>query len=56
MTADGTTSEESQAADAKVRATLVGATSVRPVGEIYDYSLTSRIARDLSRGGWKTLP
>lgn len=52
MTADGTSPEDAQLADATMRAALVGATSVRPVGEIYDYSMTTRIVREL-RQTWQ---
>jgi ABC-type nitrate/sulfonate/bicarbonate transport system substrate-binding protein len=52
MTADGTTPAESQATDSKVRAALIGATAVRPIAEVYDYALASRIGRELRQSGW----
>jgi NitT/TauT family transport system substrate-binding protein len=53
MTPDGTLPEEAQAADARVRAALVGAGTVRPIAEIYDYGVVRRVGDELRRSGWQ---
>jgi NitT/TauT family transport system substrate-binding protein len=53
MTPDGTLPAEAQLAEAKVRAGLVGAQTLRPIGEIYDYSIASRVGDELRRSGWR---
>jgi NitT/TauT family transport system substrate-binding protein len=53
MTPDGTLAEEVQVADTRLRAGLVGLTTVRPIGEIYDYSLVRRANEELKASGWQ---
>jgi NitT/TauT family transport system substrate-binding protein len=53
MTEDGTLASDVQAADAKVRAEIIGAESQRPIGEMYDYSFVKRAHEDLRRSNWQ---
>ncbi len=53
MTEDGTLAPDVQAADAKVRAEIIGAESQRPTSEMYDYSFVTRAHEELSRAGWQ---
>jgi ABC-type nitrate/sulfonate/bicarbonate transport system substrate-binding protein len=53
MTQDGTLSEEVQSSDSVVRAGLIGAETVRPRKEMYDYSLARDIYAELHQSGWQ---
>jgi NitT/TauT family transport system substrate-binding protein len=53
MTPDGVLSEEAQLADTRVRAALVGAASVRPIEEVYDYRFARAINAELTASGWQ---
>jgi NitT/TauT family transport system substrate-binding protein len=56
MTDDGTLSADVQRADATVRAAIVGAEKVRPIEEIYDYSIVRKIGGEIASSGWKPVP
>ncbi len=56
MTADGALSEEAQTADAAVRAALIGAETVRPISQIFDYGPVRQVAAELRRSGWTPAP
>jgi NitT/TauT family transport system substrate-binding protein len=56
LTPDGTLPDDVQVADAAVRAGLIGAPTVRPPAEIYDYGVTRAIYADLKRTGWQPTP
>ncbi len=56
MTADGTLDEDTQSADAKIRAAIVGAETIRPAAEIYDYSVVRTVNEELRRSGWQPSP
>jgi NitT/TauT family transport system substrate-binding protein len=53
MTADGTMPSEVQQRDAVVRAELNGVAQVRPVDQMYDYSLAKEIYQELRTSGWQ---
>ncbi len=53
LTEDGSIPEETQVVDAAVRAAAVGAPTVRPVKELYDYSIARAVFEDLKRSGWQ---
>ena len=56
MTNDGTLSEDVQTSDSFVRAGLIGAESVRPAAEMYDYSIARDIYAELHQSGWQPTP
>jgi len=53
MTDDGTLSTEVAATDTRVRAGLIGINTVRPLNEIYDYSLVKKIYADVRQSNWQ---
>ena len=53
MTDDGTLSTEVAATDTKVRASLIGVSTVRPLDEIYDYRLVQKIYAALRQSHWQ---
>lgn len=52
MTPDGTLPEEVQTADSSVRAGLIGAPTVRPISEMYDYSIARSLYAELRSSNW----
>jgi NitT/TauT family transport system substrate-binding protein len=53
MTADGTLSDDAATADASVRAGVIGVDKIRPLNEIYDFSLVKSIYGQLRQSGWQ---
>ncbi|TAK24558.1 MAG: hypothetical protein EPO26_04880 [Chloroflexota bacterium] len=53
MTTDGTLPVEAQEADTRVRAPLIGATTIRPASEVYDYSVARRVGEEIKKNGWQ---
>jgi NitT/TauT family transport system substrate-binding protein len=53
MTEDGTMAPDVQAADAKVRAEIVGVANDRPTSEMYDYRFVKDAYAELQRSNWQ---
>jgi ABC-type nitrate/sulfonate/bicarbonate transport system substrate-binding protein len=53
MTEDGTLSPDVQAADARVRAEIIGVASDRPTTEMYDYRFVKEAYAELQQRGWQ---
>lgn len=53
MTEDGTLSPDIQAADARVRAEIIGVASDRPTTEMYDYRYVKEAYAELQQRGWQ---
>ena len=53
MTVDGTLSDDVATADASVRAGVLGVDKIRPLNEIYDFSLVKSIYGQLRQSGWQ---
>jgi NitT/TauT family transport system substrate-binding protein len=53
MTEDGTLSPDIQAADARVRAEIIGVASDRPTSEMYDYRFVKEAYVELQQRGWQ---
>ena len=58
MTKVGTASDDVIRTDLKVRAALLNISpgDVRPIDEIYDYTLTSKVTAQLDNSGWQPTP
>ncbi|HLH21650.1 MAG TPA: ABC transporter substrate-binding protein [Chloroflexota bacterium] len=53
MTEDGTLAPDVQAADARVRAELIGVPADRPTSEMYDYRFVKDAYAELQQRGWQ---
>jgi ABC-type nitrate/sulfonate/bicarbonate transport system substrate-binding protein len=53
MTEDGTLAPDAQAADARVRAEIIGVASDRPMSELYDYRFVKEAYAELQQRGWQ---
>jgi NitT/TauT family transport system substrate-binding protein len=53
MTEDGTLAPNVQAADARVRAEIIGVASDRPTSEMYDYRFVKEAYAELQQRGWQ---
>ena len=53
MTEDGTLPPDVQAADARVRAEIIGVASDRPTTEMYDYRFVKDAYAELQQRGWQ---
>lgn len=54
----GVVSVELQRQEAELRATMIGVAKdkIRPLGEIYDFSMAEEVNRELKTAGWKPTP